>query len=427
MPFGYHIAPPNEAMLVSGRKSQDNTFKVYLGQGKWVLPLFRQVTFLTLQAQQVDVTETCPSQECVEFTFTAAITYHIGHDEANIKKAAKLFLGDPRGLVNFAHQIFTGHLRSIVGAMTIKDIMQNRQGLAKEVLDASEAEMANMGIIVKSFQIQDIKDASGYITAMAAKSVADVKRDADIAQAAAAQQSVQKQQESEQAQAQSKRDTHVKVAQLQAEVDAETEKASQAGPLAKALARQQVTVTEKETARLQAELVEQQLVADKIKPAEASRQQTVIEAEAHRSMVRIAAEAEASAQVAEAEGQALVAEQEAKAAGFDAQAIRAKGQAEADALKAGKLAEAEGAKALAVAAATEGKVSLEQLLIETMPEIVGKAASAFQGSNMTFLNGTSGANKAIAELVGQAPIFIDMIRSALHHPLELDGSQESTD
>ena len=427
MPFGYHIAPPNQAMLVSGRKSKDNTFKVYLGQGKWVMPMFRQVTYLPLVAQQVDVTETCPSQECVEFTFTAAITYHIGHDEANIIKAAKLFLGDTRGLVNFAHQIFTGHLRSIVGAMSIRDIMQNRQSLAQEVLEASEDEMANMGIIVKSFQIQDIKDGSGYITSMAAKSVANVKRDADIAQAEASQLAVQKQQESEQNQAQYQRDTHIKVAQLQAEVDAETEKAHQAGPLAKALAQQKVIETEKETARLNAELVEQQLVAQQIKPAEAQRQQTIINAEAQRQQAKIQAEGTAAAQVAQAEGQALVAEQEAKAARFAATATREKGQAAADALQASKLAEAKGARALAEAAATEGKVSLEQLLIEKMPQIVGEAASAFRGSNMTFLNGTSGANQTITELLGSAPVFVKMIRDALGTPLQINGGQKSTD
>ena len=129
-------------------------------------------------------------------------------------------------------RIFAGHLRSIIGSMTVEEIVTERQKLATEVLDGSKAEMAKIGLTVDSLQIQSIDDMnSGYIDAMAAPHNAAIQRQAQIAQAQATQAAAQAQQESQRKQAEYARQTAVVQAQYKAEIDQAQAKAAQAGPL----------------------------------------------------------------------------------------------------------------------------------------------------------------------------------------------------
>src|SRR6201997_1515428 len=147
-----------------------------------------------------------------------------------------------------AGRIFAGHLRSIIGSMTVEEIVTERQKLASEVLDGSKAEMATIGLIVDSLQIQSIDDmGAGYIAAMASPHNAAIQRQAKIAQSQADQDAAQAQQESPRQQAEEAR----------------------AGPLAQAHAQQAVIQAQADLAQRQAELRQQQLVSEVVKPAQA--------------------------------------------------------------------------------------------------------------------------------------------------------------
>src|SRR5690606_21202392 len=146
-------------------------------------------------------------------------------------------------------RIFSGHLRSIVGSMTVEEIIRERQKLADEVLLASKVEMSNIGLWVDSFQIQSIDDGDlGYINALAAPHNAAVQRDAQIAQAQAAQRSAEAEQESLRRQAEYERETSILKAQYQRDIDKARAEAAQAGPLADAIARQEVLTAQAEQA-----------------------------------------------------------------------------------------------------------------------------------------------------------------------------------
>ena len=159
-------------------------------------------------------------------------------------------------------RIFAGHLRSIIGSMTVEEIVTERQKLATEVLDGSKAEMAKIGLIVDSLQIQSIDDmGAGYIAAMAAPNNAAIQRQAKIAQAAADQAAAEAQQASARKQAEFARQTAVVQAQYKAEIDKAQAEAAQAGPLAQAEAPQRGASPRRPSWRQQqAELRQQQLV-----------------------------------------------------------------------------------------------------------------------------------------------------------------------
>ena len=123
-------------------------------------------------------------------------------------------------------RIFAGHLRSIIGSMTVEEIVTERQKLATEVLETSKTEMAKIGLTVDSLQIQSIDDGgTGYIEAMAAPHKAAIQRQAQIAQAQATQASVEAQQVAARNQAEYARQTAV----VQAEYNAEVDRAQAAG------------------------------------------------------------------------------------------------------------------------------------------------------------------------------------------------------
>jgi regulator of protease activity HflC (stomatin/prohibitin superfamily) len=252
--------------------------------------------------------------------------------------------------------IFAGHLRSIIGSMTVEEIVTERQKLATEVLDGSKAEMATIGLTVDSLQIQSIDDmGAGYIAAMAAPNNAAIQRQAKIAQAAADQAAAEAQQASVRKQAEFARQTAVVQAQYKAEIDKAQAEASQAGPLAQASAQRAVISAQAELAQHQAQLRQQQLVSEVIRPAEAEAEKVKILAIADAERTRIAAEA----------------------------------------------------------AASNNRVALDQLLIAQLPQIVKEAAAGLNGANVTVLNGADGLGEIAAGLVSQGLTILESVRKGV--------------
>ncbi|MCU1657850.1 MAG: rane protein [Pseudonocardiales bacterium] len=353
--FGYHVPAPDQAMLISGGKpGGDAPFRVVTGHGAYVTPFFRKYEFLTLSMFEAEVDEPCVTKQGIALTVKAVIAAKIGNDQESIVNAAQRFLSDQNQMAMLTGRIFSGHLRSIIGSMTVEEIITERQKLATEVLDGSKEEMAKIGLIVDALQIQSIDDGGlGYIRAMAAPHNARIQQAAQIAQAAADQASAEAQQQSLRMQAEYERDTAVTRAGYEAETQAAQQKAAQAGPLAQAQAQQEVINEQTKVAQRQAELRQQQLVSEVVKPAEA-------EAERVRILAR---------------------------------------------------ADAESTEIQAAAAASSNRVALDQLLIEQLPLIVEKAAGGLANANVTLLNGSDGLSEVVSGLVGQGLAIFDSLRS----------------
>ncbi|MER6034133.1 MULTISPECIES: SPFH domain-containing protein [unclassified Streptomyces] len=353
--FGYRVPAPDEAMLISGgrRGLGGAPFRVVTGHGKFVLPVFRKVRFLTLSMCEAEVTETCVTKQGISLHVRAVIAFKVGNDHESIINAGQRFLSDQEQMSVLTGRIFAGHLRAIIGSMTVEEIVTERQKLAAEVLDTSKTEMATIGLIVDSLQIQSIDDGdTGYIDAMSAPHKAAIQRQAQIAQAQATQAAVEAEQEAARKQAEYARQTAIVRAEYSAQVDRAQAEAAQAGPLAQAHAQQEVLAAQTELAERQAKLRQQQLVAEVVKPAEA---------EAER--VRILAAAEAQ---------------------------RMKIQAEA--------------------AASYDRVALDRMLIDQLPQIVKEAAGGLSGANVNILNGADGLGEIAAGLVSQGLTILDSVR-----------------
>src|SRR5580658_6076973 len=353
--FGYRVPAPDEAMLISGGKSgRDGTpFRVVTGHGAFAMPFSRSVSFLTLAMREAEVAEQCVTKQGITLEVRAVIAFKVGNDPESIVNAAQRFLSDQDQMTVLAGRIFAGHLRSIVGSMTVEEIVTERQKLATEVLDGSKAEMAKMGLIVDSLQIQSIDDmGAGYIDAMAAPHNAAIQRQAKIAQAQADQAAAEAVQESDRQQAEYARQTAIVQAQYKAQIDKAQAEAAQAGPLAQADAQQEVLAAQTKLAQRNAELRQQQLVAEVVKPAQA-----------------------------------------------EAEKVRTLAQADAERMKI-----------LAEAAASHNRVALDRTLIDQLPQIVKEAAAGLQGANVSVLNGADGLGEIAAGLVSQGLTILESVR-----------------
>src|ERR1700678_3354863 len=356
--FGYRVPRPDEAMLVSGGRYGRNgaPLKVVTGHGAFIPPFIRKVNFLTLSMTEAEVSETCVTRQGISLNVRAVIAFKVGNDEESIVNAGQRFLSDQDQMSTLTGRIFAGHLRSIIGSMTVEGIVTQRQKLATEVLDGSKGEMARIGLIVDSLQIQSIDDmGAGYIAAMAAPNNAAIQRQAKIAQAAADQAAAEAQQASQRKQAEFGRETSVVQAQYKAEIDKAQAEASQAGPLAEANAQLAVINAQAELAQQQAQLRQQQLVSEVIKPAEAEAERGRILAKADAERTRIQAEA----------------------------------------------------------AASNNRVALDQLLINQLPLIVKEAAAGLAGANVSGLNGADGLSEIAAGLVSQGLTILDAVRKGM--------------
>lgn len=366
--FGYRVPAPDEAMLISGGRAPGNApFRVVTGHGAFIMPFFRKVRFLTLAMCEAEVAEKCVTQQGITLNVRAVIAFKVGNDDESIVSAGQRFLSDQEQMAVLTGRIFAGHLRSIIGSMTVEQIIKERQKLATEVLDGSKQEMAKIGLTVDALQIQSIDDGQlGYILAMSAPHNAAIQQQAQIAQAQANQAAAEAEQESQRNQAEYARQTAIVQAQYKAEVDKAQAQAAQAGPLAEAQAQREVLEMRTELAQRAAELRQQELVSEVVKPADA---------EAER--VRILA-----------------------------------------------LADAEKMKIQAEAAASHNRVALDRMLIDQLPEIVKQAAQGLSGANLTVLNGADGLGEIATGLVGQGLAIFDSLRSGLGPHGSGDGSGE---
>ncbi|MDT5031176.1 MAG: flotillin [Actinoplanes sp.] len=357
--FGYRVPAPNEALLISGRKQRGADalpFKIVTGHGVFVAPVISKASRLTLAMQEAEVIEDCYTKQGLTLSVQAVIAFKVGDDHESIAAAARRFQGDQTQMPTLVGRIFSGHLRSIIGSMTVEAIIREQQTLADAIVDASKTEMARIGLIVDSLQISSIDDKGvGYIAALAAPHQAKVRQDAKVAQAAADQAAAMAEQESNRHQAEYARQTAIARAQYQAEIDQAQQTAAQSGPLAFARAQQQVLVERSVVAQKNAELRQAELIAEVVRPAEA-----------------------------------------------EAERIRTLAKAEADATKLS-----------AEAAAAQDRIALDQMIIQQLPEMLKAAAAGLQGANVTVLDGAEGLNSVVASLAAQGMTLLETVRSGV--------------
>ena len=422
----YIKVSPNQAAVISGRtrKLGDGTvvgYRQVRGGATLVIPFLEKVEYLDLNVITVPLaTSRAYTVQGVPVSVKAVANVKIKGDDASLRSAAERFLGMPQEEFHrLVFQTLEGHLRAILGTLTVEEINNDRQSFAQKLTSEAAGDLEKMGIGLDALTIQEISDEEGYLDALGKRRTAEVKRDAEIGQAEANRDSKIKAslalQEGEKVRlstealiAQSNRETEIQKAQVQAEIQKERAKANQAGPLAEAKAQQEVVAEEVriERIRTQEQIAvqeqevlrkEKELEATVVKQAEADRRASVLRAQGLQESAILEAEGRKQAQIAqaEAEAQKLQKEGQGRASAIEAEGraeaerIRALGLAEAEKLQAQGLAEAKAieAQGLAEAAAIKEKAAAWrefndaarlQTILEKLPSIIEASAPVFQ-------------------------------------------------
>src|ERR1017187_7464004 len=238
----WHVPAPNEALLISGskRRDTDTQFRIVTGHGSFVMPVKQKARLLSLALQEAEIVEDCITSQGIRLNVRAVAAFKIGDDPASIANAARRFLSEQDRMEILVGRGVAGHLRSIIGGLTVEQIIRERDRVAQEVKDGSHAEMEKLGIVVDALEIQEIEDGTGYINNLAAPHASAVASQARIARAMADQEAAQRELEVAAMKAQYERDTEIKKAGFLAETEQARALAAQAGPLASAQASQQV-------------------------------------------------------------------------------------------------------------------------------------------------------------------------------------------
>jgi len=455
----WKVAEPNEALIISGLGARGQNadtaeslgFKIVTGKGKLVIPGFQTARRLLLDSRAATLEVGCVTKQGIPVHVRGVVIYKVGDDFASIANAARRFLDQQDTMDEKIHELFAGHLRSIIGNLTVEDLILNRERLASEIRSSSADEMSKLGLVVDSLQIQEIDDTVGYIANLGKPHAAAVAAQARIAEAQRDQEATRAEQEAEAEKAAAVRDSKIKQAEYQAEIDRAAARARQAGPLAEASAKQDVIRAETEAAELAAQLAEQKLQSEVRKPAdarayetrtlaeaerdarisaaEAAAKETELKARAEATAVTTAAraEAEATRMRGEAQGHATRATGEAEAA-----AARARGLAEAEAQRAQGLAEAEAIKARSAALAENQEAVVAQQLAEKWPEIVRAGAQALGNvDRMIVLNGADGLSDLLAKTLTMGGTGLGLARTLLNamqeaSPQTMNGSVSTT-
>ena len=433
--FGYHVPAPDEAMLISGGRARGSEapFRVITGRGAFVAPVFRKVRFITLSMSESEVQENCVTKQGIALQVKAVIAFKVGNDIESIVNAAQRFLSDQSQMSVLTGRIFSGHLRSIIGSMTVEEIVTERQKLATEVLDGSKDEMAKIGLTVDALQIQSIDDMGlGYIAAMAAPHNAAIQRAAKVAASQADQAAAEAQQASLRAQAEYARQTEMVQAQYAADVEAaKSAAAATAAAAAQESARNQANyeaetaVTRSKAAQVAAEAQQEsdRNQADFARKTAVAKAQFAAETQAAQAKAEQAGPlAHAVAQQQVIDAQTALAQQQAELARQTLlSTVVRPAEADAEKVKILAAADAERTKILAEAAQSHNRVALDQQIINQLPLIVEKAAQGLSGANLTVLNGSEGVTEVVSSLVGQGLAIFDSVKRGVGGSADENG------
>ncbi|MFJ9173498.1 flotillin family protein [Streptomyces sp. NPDC102360] len=407
----YKVAGPSQAFIVTGRRGKKSTDpetghvitdnsgqKVVVGGGVFVVPFVQQKFTLDLSSRHIPVAvRGAVTLRGVKAHLEGVAIVKVGGTEDSIRAAAQRFLMQQDGIVGFTQEVLSGALRSIVGRMSVEDVIRDRAAFAGQVAEEAEASLSGQGLVLDAFQIQDITTEGSYLEDLGRPEAARAKQEADIAEAVARRAAEQARLKAEEEIAIAQRTFALKQAEIKAETDQASAQANAAGPLADAARQQEVLTEQEKVAQRQAALTDRELDTKVRKPADAARYQAEQEAEARR--IGLVKQAEADAQRSRLTGEGEKAHRAALA-----DAVRIEGESEAAAIGAKGAAEAEAMQKKADAFAQYGDAAVLQMLVEVLPQVVAKASeplSAVDKMTVISTDGASQLSRTVADNVAQ--------------------------
>lgn len=419
---GYLKAPPDVAYIISGLRKR----RVLIGKAGFRLPFFERVDKISLKVMQVDVktSEAVPTNEFINVTVDGVANIKVSSNPELLARSAEALLGmSEKDLISLVTQVLEGNMREIVGSVGLKEMVQDRQGVAKKITENVVPDMEKLGIEVVNFNIQNFKDAAGTIENMGIDNVeqirknaqiakANAQRDISIATANAQQEANAVKVETEKMIAEQNADLAVQQAEMKVKADTKKAEADAAYSIQQESQRKTIEITrsdadiarkikEAELAEKEIALKERKLDAEVRKQADAMKYRAEKEAEADLVRRQKDADAKAYEAIKEAEAQKAEADARRYVMEQEAEGIRAKGIAEAEAIE--KKAEAQ---------KKMGEASILEMYLQALPEVVKNAAAPLAQTDRIVMYGDGNATKVVKDVMSSTNQIIEGVKES---------------
>ena len=420
--IGYLKAPPDTAFIISGLGKK----RILIGKAGWRIPFFERVDKLSLKVMTVDVktSEAVPTNEFINVMVDGVANVKVSSDPELLTRAAEALLGIAQPeLIAMVTQVLEGNMREIVGSVGLKEMVQDRQGVAKKITENVVPDMRKLGIEVVNFNIQNFRDNAGTIENMGIDNVEQIRKNAQIAKANAQRDiaiaTSQAEQEANAVKvdadkliAEQNAELSVQQAEMQIRADTKRAEADAAYSIQQESQRKTIEITranadiarrekEAELAEKEIAIKERQLDAEVRKQADAMKYQAEKEAEA--DLIRRQREADAKRYEAQREAEARKAEADAAryAMEQEAEGIRAKGLAEAEAIE--KKAEAQ---------RKMGEASILEMYLAALPEVVKNAAAPLAQTDRIVMYGDGNSTKLIRDVMNSSNQIVEGLKES---------------
>ncbi len=419
---GYLKAPPDTAYIISGMGKK----RILIGKAGWRIPFLERVDKLSLQVMTVDVktSEAVPTNEFINVMVDGVANVKVSSDPALLTRAAEALLGMKQSeLIAMVTQVLEGNMREIVGSVGLKEMVQDRQGVAKKITENVVPDMQKLGIEVVNFNIQNFRDNAGTIENMGIDNVEQIRKNAQIAKANAQRDiaiaTAKAQQEANAVKvdadkkiAEQNAELSVQQAEMQVRADTKKAEADAAYSIQQESQRKTIEITranadiarrekEAELAEKEIALKERQLDADVKKAADAKKYQAEREAEA--MLIRRQREAEA---------QKYEALQQAEAKKAEADAARYAMEQEAEGIRARGLAEAEAIEKKAEAQKRMGEASIIEMYLSALPEVVKNAAAPLAQTDKIVMYGDGNSSRLVRDVMNSSNQILEGLKEA---------------
>ena len=437
---GYLKAPPDTAYIVTGLGKK----RILIGRAGWRLPFFERVDKLSLRVMQVDIktSEAVPTNEFINVTVDGVANIKVSSDPVLLQRAAESLLGmRQEELVCLVTQVLEGNMREIVGSVGLKQMVQDRQGVAKMITENVVPDMEKLGIEVVNFNIQNFKDDAGTIENMGIDNVEQIRKNAQIAKAnaqrdiAIATANAQEEAnaikvEAEKKIAEQNADLSVQQAEMQIKADTKKAEADAAYSIQQENQRKTIEVTkvnadiarrEKEAELAEKDILikEKKLDAEIRKQADAMKYEAEQKAEAElikkqkeAEAMKYEAEAEMIKKQREADAEKYLALQQAEARKAEAAAERFAMEQEAEGIRAKGLAEAEAIEKKAEAQKKMGEASVLEMYLAALPEVVKNAAAPLACTDKIVMYGDGNSTKLVKDVMLSANQIVDGMKES---------------
>ena len=419
---GYLKAPPDTAYIISGLGKK----RILIGKAGWRMPFFTRLDKLSLGVMQVDVktSEAVPTNEFINVTVDGVANIKISSDPELLKRAAEALLGKTRGeMVTLVTQVLEGNMREIVGSVGLKEMVQDRQGVAKKITENVVPDMEKLGIEVVNFNIQNFKDGAGTIENMGIDNVEQIRKNAQIAKANAQRDiaiaTSQAQQEANAVKVEAEKmiaeqDAALAIQQAEMKVRADTKRAEADAAYSIQQEEQRKTI---EIARTNADIARREKEAE-LKEKEIAIKERELDAEIKKQADALKYQSERRAEAdlikrqREADALAYEAIKEAEAKKAEADALRYAMEQEAEGIRAKGIAEAEAIEKKAEAQKKMGEASVLEMYLTALPEVVKNAAAPLAQTDRIVMYGDGNSTKLVGDVMSSTSQIMEGMKES---------------